>query len=155
MHGSLNWYSIHKENRITPERMADVDRRVWLTQRKEISLDMKVADRVGGDSPFLFPIVVPPVIHKSEIFHEEIKMLWKHAETALISAHEIIFFGYSCSPLDFESSNLFKRAIRKNADLEKITVIDPSSEVLKRYVDLLQPKQVNYFTNAKTFVANS
>jgi hypothetical protein len=152
MHGSLNWYSFHKGDRITHESLADVDRKIWLTQRKEINLDMRVTDRIAQGSKFMFPIVVPPVIHKSEIFHDEIKQIWKHAEKALKSSHELLIFGYSCSPLDFESSNLFKRAIRNNIVLKKITIIDPSSEVLKRYVDLLNPKGASYFINAKTFI---
>jgi hypothetical protein len=154
MHGSLNWYSFHKGDRITHKSLADSDRRIWLTQRKEISLDMKVSEQIANNSPFMFPIIVPPVIHKSEIFHDDIKMLWKHAETALQTCNDLVIFGYSCSALDFESSNLFKRACRKNSALENITIIDPSSEVLKRYVDLLKPRRLSYYTSAKNFIEN-
>lgn len=152
MHGSLNWYSFYKGKRITFERLANEDRRIWLTQREEINLDMQVTDRIAQGSKFMFPIVVPPVIHKSEIFHEEIKRLWKYAEDALQTCNEMVIFGYSCSALDFESSNLFKRAVRKNTILKNITIIDPNSEVLKRYVDLLHPKHVNYYASAKNFI---
>jgi len=154
LHGSLNWYSFHKGHQITHESLADANRRIWLTQRKEISMDMKVSDRIAHESPFMFPVVVPPIIHKSEIFHDEIKQIWKNAEKALKSSHELLIFGYSCSPLDFESSNLFKRAVRKNPLLENITIIDPSSDVLKRYVDLLNPKGVSYYTSAKNYLAS-
>lgn len=154
MHGSLNWYSLNKNDRISPHMLADSDRKMLITQRKNINLEMKVADRLGNGATFSFPVIVPPVIHKSEIFHDKIKKLWEYAENALRTSHEIMIFGYSCSPFDFESSNLFKRAIRKNTRCDNFIVIDPSSEVLKRYVDLLNLKRVSYYANAKNFIDN-
>jgi hypothetical protein len=154
LHGSLNWYSLHKDRIVNPKKMANTDREIHVTQRQEIDLTMKVSGQLGRGARFTLPIVVPPVIHKSEIFHEEIKALWKYAEDTLQDAHEILIFGYSCSPLDFESSNLFKRALRKNNNWKNFTVIDPSSDVLKRYVDLVKPNKVNYFPNAQQFFEN-
>jgi len=152
MHGSLNWYSLHKDTNANPEKLSQSDRKILLTQRQEIDLNMKVSQQVDQSAPYTLPIIVPPVIHKSEIFHDEIKTLWKHAEDALQCAHEIVIFGYSCSLNDFESVNLLKRAIRKNKNMGFLTVIDPSSEVLKRFVDLLKPNKLQYFPNAGNFI---
>jgi len=55
----------------------------------------------------------------------------------------------------FRKLQFVKRAIRKNTFLGTITVIDPNSDVLKRYVDLLKPKRVNYFAKAKAFIESS
>lgn len=54
--------------------------------------------------------------------------------------------------MDFESSNLIKRSLQNNTKDKKISIIDPDSSVLKRYVDLFQPEKINYYKNAKHFL---
>lgn len=62
-------------------------------------------------SVYTFPVVVPPVTHKSSILPDALGPVWELVERRLIEANEVIVFGYSCPALDFESANLLRRSL--------------------------------------------
>jgi hypothetical protein len=149
LHGSLNWYSTHRSTRVSPEAMFRTDRQIWITRRQSIEPTMKLTG--GHRTQHTLPVVVPPVTHKSGILHRRVRKIWNYAEEALVNANDIVIFGYSCPALDFESSNLIQRSWRRNKKCKKISIIDPDSSVLKRYVDLITPENVCYYPSAKYF----
>jgi bifunctional ADP-heptose synthase (sugar kinase/adenylyltransferase) len=100
-------------------------------------------------------VIVPPVTHKSGILHNKVKKLWSLAETALKKANEIIIFGYSCPTMDFESINLIQRAVNYKKSRKKISIIDPDSDVLKRYADLISPERLYYYPLPKYFLQDN
>jgi hypothetical protein len=101
---------------------------------------------------FTFPIVVPPVVHKSGILHNDLKVVWRLAEERLGSADRVIIFGYSCPLNDWESANLVCRAIRRQRGRSEISVIDPDPRVLLRYVELGNLATVNYYASASAYL---
>jgi hypothetical protein len=151
LHGSLNWYSTHNSRTPTRKAMLNQKRRLSVTTRRRIDPDM----RLKGDkrSVYTFPVVVPPVTHKSSVLPDALAPVWDLAEKRLIEADQIIVFGYSCPALDFESANLLRRAGERRSDAPMWTVIDPSGEVAMRYISLLGLSQLSYYRYAHDYLA--
>jgi len=147
LHGSLNWYSSHSSQEPSPAEMFDSSRELRITQRKIIPADMTIS---GQQASHALPVVVPPVTHKSAVLHEDLKNLWRLAEQALEEADEVVIFGYSCPPLDFESANQLRRASREHSF--KTVVIDPDGQIAARYIDLMSPDGLAYFSSAHAFL---
>ena len=147
LHGSLNWYSSHSSLQPPPEEMFDPTRELRITRRRIIPRDMTIS---GQQASHGLPVVVPPVTHKSAVLHDDLKGLWRLAERALKAADEIVIFGYSCPPLDFESANQLRRASREHKP--RISVIDPDGQISARYIELLNPERLTYFNSASAFL---
>jgi len=69
-----------------------------------------------------------------------------------IDADHIVVFGYSCPALDFESANLLTRAYLQNKTC-RVSVVDPDGAVATRYIDILSPKRLSYYSTAHAFLA--
>jgi hypothetical protein len=152
LHGSLNWYSLHNSPTPTRGRLFDPTRKLGITRRKSIKTDMTLDVKPGARLKYTFPIVVPPVVHKSGILHQDLRPVWALAEERLQSANRVIIFGYSCPINDWESANLVCRALTGNRGLVEISVIDPDAAVLHRYVDLANLSNVSYYRYAAKYL---
>jgi hypothetical protein len=147
LHGSLNWFSTHTSAAPSQSAMFNPKRVLRITRRRIVPPDLTMTRK---RSTYALPIVVPPVTHKSSVLHDDLRKVWKSAEDALDEADELIVFGYSCPPLDFESANQLRRSqIRSRA---KVSVIDPDGHIAARYIDLLMPDSLAYYRSAKVFV---
>jgi hypothetical protein len=153
LHGSLNWYSRH--NTPNPGRRAlfDPKRRIGVTTRRSIDPSLRLTKKLAGRARFTFPIVIPPVVHKSGILHEALRPVWTAAEERLRTADRVIIFGYSCPPNDWESANLVSRALTSNRRVREISVIDPEPAVVLRYVQLGNLSNVGYYSSAARYLA--
>jgi hypothetical protein len=149
LHGSLNWYSSHTSRQPSQEAMFNPKRKLKITCRRVIPSDMRFSSRRTTQG---LPIVVPPVTHKSAVLHDDMRGIWRLAEQALEAADELVIFGYSCPPLDFESANQLRRAERKYSS--RISVIDPDGGIAARYIELLDPASLSYFSSAKAYLAD-
>lgn len=149
LHGSLNWYSEHRSKKPSAKRMFDPSRNIKISKGKNINPDFMYSGENRRENTF--PIIVPPVNHKSAIIHNEMRNLWGYSEKALNEADEIIIYGYSCPITDFESSNLILRSL-KDENYEKLSIIDPNPNTLKRYVELIKPKRLSYYSTAEQFL---
>lgn len=147
LHGSLNWYSVHTSASPPQSAMFRQSRKVSITRRKIISVEMKLS---GKRSMHTLPIVVPPVTHKSAVLPNVLKDVWAAAEGALQEADDLIVFGYSCPPLDFESANQLRRSQR--AHKARVSVVDPDGRIAARYIELLRPDSLSYYGSAKAFI---
>lgn len=150
LHGSLNWYSTHTTSTPTRQEMLAQDRLLSVTRRRTIDPDMKL--KTEKRSKYTFPVVVPPVTHKSSVLPALLGPVWDLAEHRLVEADEIIVLGYSCPTLDFESANLLRRAHEKRSSAPFWTVIDPHGEVATRYISLLGLHQLNYYCYADDYL---
>ena len=153
LHGSLNWYSVHRSN--PPERRAlfRPERAITITPRREIAPDMRRLTRARRNF-YTFPIVVPPVNLKAAILHDKLRPLWHSAEEALAAATEVTVFGYSCPQIDFESANMIQRAFSRNTSCEKLTIIDPDPSVVLRFADLTRMDSISYVASASRYLQN-
>lgn len=152
LHGSLNWYSTHNSTSPPRRAMFNPKRRLSVTRRRTISPDMAL--NRPARTVYTLPVVVPPVTHKSSVLHDSMSDIWTLAEQRLVTAERIVIFGYSCPALDFESSNLLRRAqLRRKTDAD-ISVIDPDGGVATRYIKLLDPTRLSYYATASDFLGS-
>lgn len=147
LHGSLNWLSSHTSATPPQSAMFNPKRVLRITRRRIIPPDMTLTKK---RATYALPIVVPPVTHKSSVLHDDLRPVWKTAEDALDQADELIVFGYSCPPLDFESANQFRRSQVKSR--AKVSIVDPNGQIAARYIDLLKPDSLAYYSSAKVFL---
>ena len=152
LHGSLNWYSTHRSADPPLASLFNARRAIGITRRKEIDTGMRVRSATGKSSLFSFPIVIPPVVHKSGMLHEQLKPIWTLAEDRLAAAHRVIFFGYSCPQTDWESANLIGRSLTRNEQLKEVSVIDRNPAVLLRFVQVARLKAVNYYASCDAYL---
>lgn len=150
LHGSLNWYSTHVSTKPPRSAMFNPKRRLSVTRRRSISPDMALNRRAR--TVYTLPVVVPPVTHKSSVLHDSMSDVWTLAEKRLVDAERIVIFGYSCPALDFESSNLLRRAQLLRESDASISVIDPDGGVATRYIKLLGPTRLSYYSTAHDFL---
>lgn len=146
LHGSLNWYRTHGKRKVTKNQILDQKSDFLITPR------VSLIPELTYEGKSTFPLIVPPVTHKSGILHKGMNPLWKKASTALTAAAEIVVFGYSCPKMDFESANLIRRAIRQNKNIKYFSVIDPAPAVFQRYVDITGLNRVFWFRDADSFI---
>ncbi len=104
---------------------------------------------------FSFPIIIPPVIHKSEIFHGRLGVVWEEAQKRLEQAAEIIAFGYSFPASDFESANLFKRAMKANQNELTLSIIDPDPSVVSRFANITGIERINWYKFSSQYLKKS
>ena len=154
LHGSLNWYSTHNTPNPKRGRLFDPARAIGITTRKSIDTSMKLDVTGAGRKKFTFPIVVPPVVHKSGILHNSLKPVWALAEERLQTAQRVIIFGYSCPNNDWEAANLVCRSLRANRTLKELSVIDPDPSVVLRYVQLGAPNRIGYYRSAAAYLTS-
>ena len=150
LHGSLNWYSLYRDNNPTPAMLLKNNREIRMTTRRSINPNFRYIG--GARAQNTRPVVVPPVSHKSGVLHAKLRDIWALAEARLTAANELLIFGYSCPPIDFESVNMLQRGFGVGSK-KLLRIIDPDSAALMRYVELLQPKHCEYFPTAKDFLA--
>lgn len=148
LHGSLNWYSTHNSANPPPTAMFNPNRALNITRR--IKIDPRMRLNRTTRTAYTLPVIVPPVVHKAAVLHTALRPIWDRAERAIEAANEIVIFGYSCPPLDFEAANLLRRA-HKNSSAH-LTIIDPAFAAVARYIDLLRPWQLTCFLSAKAFL---
>jgi hypothetical protein len=150
LHGSLNWYSTHGSRNPTPAAMFRADRHISITRRQHILTTMM--RKRPYRSSYTLPVIVPPVSHKSAVLHQTLQSVWREAEDALRKADDVLIFGYSCPPLDVESSSLLRRSLRVHRP--HVTVVDPAAGVAARYIELLEPKMLLYYPTAHEYLAD-
>lgn len=151
LHGSLNWYSSHTSPEPTRAAMFRTTREIRITARVKSSPSLTLT---GKKKTYGLPVIVPPVSHKSSVLHQRLQPVWELAEERLKSADEIIVFGYSCPPLDFESANLLRRSQRDETPARRISIIDPNPAVVSRYMELMTPCRLRYYPKADYYLTD-
>ena len=150
LHGSLNWFSTHTSERVPKGAILSRTKKFKITPRRNIPVGMKY--NTGKRRVYTFPLIIPPVNHKAAIIHDDLYPLWKEAEAKLKSADEIIIFGYSCPPTDFESVNLIRRATNSGTNPQSFVVIDPSPNTFHRYIDVTCLDHLSFFRSCDAYL---
>lgn len=152
LRGSLNWYSKHTSQRPSTEAMFRPTRRLSITRRRDVYVDMTVAG--PSRKSYAIPVVIPPVTHKSSVLHNDVRDLWATAEQRLTDAEHLVIFGYSCPPLDFEATNMLRRSQHASTRVRTISLVDPDPTTATRYIALLQPSKLAYYPSADAFLTD-
>ena len=149
LHGSLNWFSRHTSREPSPRSLLNPRRALTITTRSTVRAELTTK---GKRVVYMYPVVVPPVVHKAAILHEHLAPVWQRAQEALAFTNHLIAFGYSCPPSDHESANLLRSALRNSQDLKTVSVIDPSPITLQRYVELTSFDRIYFYRSAKAYL---
>ena len=155
LHGSLNWFSMHKSHDIPGSMILNPNKDFRITPRREIPENMIYKGKAKSRSVHTFPLIVPPVHNKAAIIHKDIHLLWKKAEETLENASKIVIFGYSCPISDFESANLLRRAISRGSNLTAFEVIDPNPATVQRFIDVTGLQHLTFYRSADAYINNS
>lgn len=150
LHGSLNWFSSHTSRDVPKKTILNPKKRFRITPRSNVTINMRINS--GKRSSHTFPLIIPPVNHKAALIHHELHPLWRMAEERLTGANQIIVFGYSCPPTDFESANMLRRATNTGVEPTSFDVIDPNPNAFKRYVDVTRLDHLSYFSSCDTYI---
>jgi hypothetical protein len=126
LHGSLNWRCEREYfNQITNGSVDPALRiPIW-------SNDTKCPSPDDDESPLIIPPVPNKPITKASIF----RMLWTSALEYLHEAKRIVIVGYSCPATDVLAQSMFTQF--RNMDVEEIVIVDPASDSLSRYHQLM------------------
>ena len=151
LHGSLNWASVHDSPQPPFEEVLSRERELRWTSRRDLRGDPKVKE--GGRQRFALPYVIPPVQNKAAIMSEDVATLWDEAEVVLVNADEVTFVGYSCPLTDIEAESLFRRALKANAGLTKLTVVNPDPGVLARFGPMAAGVPIVYFRSLEEWTS--
>ncbi|CAG0973870.1 hypothetical protein METP3_01662 [Methanosarcinales archaeon] len=149
LHGSLNWYGYFEKPIKKKATLFNKHRKMNIYLNK--TLVPKIKKTSKSQEFRSFPMIVPPVINKSEIFHENIDHIWKQAEEKLKKATEIIIFGYSFPAFDLESVYLFKGALKGRNDIN-LSIIDPDPSVIQKFINITNMNKINWYKSSSEFL---
>lgn len=79
------------------------------------------------------PLIVPPVRNKQYLRYGEIfSVLWGKASEVLSECEELYVIGYPFPSTDHVAKDLFQEALRKNSNLKKVVIWNPSPTNLEK-----------------------
>jgi len=137
LHGSLNWFR-YLPLRMIPNFPGEPEPE--LGERKKNIL-LKRGNWWFGRPPFhegwlLDPLIITPTLYKENYYDEMPFMdIWEIAKNSLSNCRKLIIVGYSFSPTDFSTKQLFLESFYEN-NLEELIVINPDHSILKIVKDL-------------------
>jgi hypothetical protein len=83
----------------------------------------------GETTVYSMPLIVPPVRNKQFTKYGKIFAdLWGRAEIAISECSYLYLIGYSFPDTDIESRNMFRRALERNNNIDKIIVLNPNPQ---------------------------
>jgi hypothetical protein len=133
------------------EQSLIAEKKFNITPRVNIPISMRLNS--GRRTMHTFPLIIPPVNHKAAIIHEELHPLWQQAEEKLTNANQVIVFGYSCPPTDFESANMLRRSTNTGVNPTSFEVIDPNPGAFTRYVDVTCLDHLAYYRSSDAYIS--
>jgi len=77
------------------------------------------------------PIIITPVLYKDKYYNEKpFREIWESAKKTLSQCDKLVVIGYSFSPSDFTTKQLFFESFAEN-DLKELVVINPDHNLVK------------------------
>lgn len=145
LHGSLNWYSGYNSKVPSQRQFFRGDRAFRIANVASLP-NWPIGVRTPARRNFYgYPILVPPVPHKSSLFHDQVRDLWLSASSTLAAAEDLYIFGYSCPPSDQEAANLIRSTAGINSSMVRLTIIDPDTNVIRRFASLTEARSIDWY----------
>lgn len=150
LHGSLNWYSAHTSSKPSYDALSNASREIRVTYKTTVGPDtaLKKKKRLAT-----YPVVVPPIVGKATVFHQRVKKVWAAAQKRLNSATEVVVFGYSFPPGDYESINMLENTVGNNKQCRHVRIINPDPSVVPRMGLIPRNKPITLFPDVEAFLA--
>lgn len=105
LHGSLNWFP-------------------FAPQDSEVRLRARTYNQHGR----VKCEIIPPEQSKAIDVDPRFRQLWGHSELAIRKCKVVALIGFSFTPTDLHVAALFRGALRDNADLQRILIVNPSQD---------------------------
>jgi len=151
LHGSFNWYSVHRSSRPNSDVLFNPGRRLYVSNSATTRAYFTVRHRKRTDHAR--PIIIPPVSHKSAILQKDVRELWAVADQRLRQATRIIVFGYSCPESDLESASLIGRCLNATRRSFALHIVDPNPATVSRFHDLTHCPRIHYYDSIDQFLS--
>lgn len=159
MHGSLNWFIKTRSQNPTPSVLAgEVESPDILILRDRNLRNIKTVSTgapKGRSSWWVWPVIVPPIYAKQSLISAFMPSVWADAREALVEADRVLFYGYSMPQADIEAEKLFQRAISDAPRLKWVDIVDPSTEAVTRYADVLPRIPLRRYPNGDSLLGGS
>jgi hypothetical protein len=132
LHGSLNWFK-YLPFRSFPVLAGEPKPKLG---EKESNIILKRGTWWFGRPPdhdgwSIDPIIVTPVLYKDEYFKQKpFVETWDQARNALSHCDKLIVVGYSFSPSDFTTKQLFLESFTSD-NLKELVIVNPNHDLVK------------------------
>lgn len=142
LHGSLNWFRylpIQKFPRFPdtePPHLGERENKIIL-----VNGNWWFAEPPDLDGWIIDPIIVTPVLYKEKFYRQPMfQYLWERARNALSECKRLVIVGYSFSPTDFSTRQLFRESFCEH-DLQDLVVVNPNSVAVETARELSHCKE--------------
>ena len=148
LHGSLNWV-----------RHVD-DRRSWRSvlpapEERIICVDhRKIRTGPGAHGHDVVPVIVPPIMEKSQQYTKVLGPIWDEAEKLLRNATRVIVFGYSLPDADPKGRSLLRASLGTSTCLTEVVVINPDPAVVGKVAHVLSGARMRQYPGVTEFRAS-
>lgn len=156
MHGSVNWVFKTRDYHPPADLVSKKKREVWCVIDKKLSpsrMTLKSGPSKGRSSWYAFPLIVPPIYEKHAFIRAHLQEVWDNAETALLDANRVIFWGYSFPVADTHARQFFQGMADQNSVLRSPVVINPDPETGAALWPLLRADQVTQYRDVRGYLA--
>lgn len=132
LHGSLNWFK-YLPFRSYPVFLDEPEPKLG---EKESNIILKRGTWWFGRPPdhdgwFIDPIIVTPVLYKDKYYNQKpFVETWEQARSALSHCDKLVVVGYSFSPSDFTTKQLFLESFISD-NLKELVVVNPNHDLVK------------------------
>lgn len=162
-HGSLNWYEASTGSHLVPAKTFPLTGR---GRNRVLAFKPFRAPKSKSSLRRYMPLIVPPVYSKQ--FEKPLfSILWKKAVSAISTAREVYFLGYSLPKADFHARFILRCGFHNQIDGElesdgtrkaptgraEVTIVDPSKLAQDRIEDAVGWRCIRQEMTIKEWVA--
>jgi len=154
LHGSLNWFRYLPIRRF-PVFPGELEPELG---ERESDIIFKRGLYWFGEPPehdgwYLNPLVITPTLYKDEYYDKRPFIeIWEKAKNSLSKCEKLVVIGYSFSPTDFTTKQLFLESFL-DSNLKELVVVNPNHNLVKVVKDLCHFKGgVAWFSNLDEYV---
>jgi len=132
LHGSLNWFRylpIYSYPTFPGEKQPEFSEK----ERQIILVEGRwwFAKPPTQDGWIIDPLIITPTLYKEKFIKWQLfENIWEKARKALSECKRLVIIGYSFSPTDFMTKQLFLEALSDH-DIKRLIVVNPNASVAK------------------------
>ena len=153
MHGSVNWL-FKTRDYYPPADLVSEARELYVLREKSVPpRRLRVRLNPGGRAWYAFPLIVPPIYEKHAFIRTHLQDVWDGAEAALLSADQVVLWGYSFPSADTHARHFFQSVADRNPALRSPVIINPDLAVASALWSLLRVERVTQFRDAEKYLA--
>jgi hypothetical protein len=136
LHGSLNWVvRTQQEEPSISALFPDEGKKLFLFNKKSFYKGeyFQSQENKGRKNWPLWPLIVPPIYDKQKIIGQGlIDKVWEKAFSEVSSANKLVFIGYSFPDADVWATQMFRRALWQNDNINSLELVNPDSGVVTK-----------------------